>query len=147
MPWADPVFEVSGAQRPLPCWLRWGWGGGIFLIYFKCDYYSIYTYFKYDILQIRFFDIILYIFVYFIYRISLSKNRIWNNFKGTRARCAPSKCALECWRGFSSRWCLRHRYPYWGLQPFVLPWRHNEGNGVSNHRRLDCLHNRLFRCR
>ena len=26
-------------------------------------------------------------------------------------------------------------------------WRHNEGGGVTNHRRLDCLLNRLFRCR
>ena len=28
-----------------------------------------------------------------------------------------------------------------------LQWRHNEPDGVSNHRRLDCLLNRLFRCR
>ena len=28
-----------------------------------------------------------------------------------------------------------------------LQWRHNEHNGVSNHRRLDCLLNRLFRHR
>ena len=27
-----------------------------------------------------------------------------------------------------------------------LQWRHNERDGVSNHRRLDCLLNRLFRC-
>ena len=26
----------------------------------------------------------------------------------------------------------------------TLQWRHNERDGVSNHRRLDCLHNRLF---
>ena len=26
-------------------------------------------------------------------------------------------------------------------------WRHNEGDGFSNHRRLDCLLSRLFRCR
>ena len=25
-----------------------------------------------------------------------------------------------------------------------LQWRHNEHDGVSNHRRLDCLPNRLF---
>ena len=30
-----------------------------------------------------------------------------------------------------------------GLRP--LQWRHNECDGVSNHRRLDCLLNRLFR--
>ena len=28
-----------------------------------------------------------------------------------------------------------------------LEWRHNERNGVSNHRRIDCLLNRLFRHR
>ena len=28
-----------------------------------------------------------------------------------------------------------------------LQWRHNEHNGVSNHRRLHCLLNRLFRCK
>ena len=28
----------------------------------------------------------------------------------------------------------------------TLQWRHNERDGVSNHRRLDCLLNRLFRC-
>ena len=29
----------------------------------------------------------------------------------------------------------------------TLQWRHNEREGVSNHRCLDCLLNRLFRCR
>ena len=29
----------------------------------------------------------------------------------------------------------------------TLQWRHNERNGISNHRRLDCLLNRLFRRR
>ena len=29
----------------------------------------------------------------------------------------------------------------------VLYWRHNERDGVSNHRRLDCLLNPLFRRR
>ena len=29
----------------------------------------------------------------------------------------------------------------------TFQWRHNERNGVSNHRRLDCLSNRLFRRR
>ena len=37
-----------------------------------------------------------------------------------------------------SHWVTRHR---------ALQWRHNEHNGVSNHRRLDCLFNRLFRHR
>ena len=30
---------------------------------------------------------------------------------------------------------------------WTLPWRHNGHDGVSNHRRLDCLLNRLFRRR
>ena len=29
----------------------------------------------------------------------------------------------------------------------VLQWLHNERDGVSNHQRLECLLNRLFRCR
>ena len=31
------------------------------------------------------------------------------------------------------------------LAGWTLQWRHNEGDGISNHRRLDCLFNRLFR--
>ena len=41
-------------------------------------------------------------------------------------------------RGFV--WMLRLRAP-------ILQGRHNERDGVSNHRRLDCLLNRLFRHR
>ena len=33
------------------------------------------------------------------------------------------------------------------LSPWALEWRHKECDGVSNHRRLDCLLNRLFRRR
>ena len=29
----------------------------------------------------------------------------------------------------------------------ILQWRHNERDGVSNYRRIDCLLNRLFGCR
>ena len=28
---------------------------------------------------------------------------------------------------------------------YILQWRHNERDGISNHRHLDCLLNRLFR--
>ena len=31
--------------------------------------------------------------------------------------------------------------------PYILQWHHNEWDGVSNHRRLDCLLSRLFRRR
>ena len=45
-----------------------------------------------------------------------------------------------------------HRPPvcmYWipYIHSFPLQWRHNERDGVSNHRRLDCLLSRFFRCR
>ena len=30
------------------------------------------------------------------------------------------------------------------VSPYTSQWRHNKRNGVSNHRRLDCLLNRLF---
>ena len=33
------------------------------------------------------------------------------------------------------------------ILPDSLQWRNNERHGVSNHRRHDCLLNRLFRCR
>ena len=35
--------------------------------------------------------------------------------------------------------------PWWLSLP--LQWLHNERDGVSNHWRIDCLLNRLFRCR
>ena len=37
--------------------------------------------------------------------------------------------------------------PYGTHSPEPLQWRHNEHDGVSNHRRLDCSLNRLFRRR
>ena len=38
--------------------------------------------------------------------------------------------------------CQYSVVPLWLV---TLRWRHNERDGVSNHRRLDCLLNRLFR--
>ena len=35
----------------------------------------------------------------------------------------------------------------WMTSHQSLDWRHNECNGISNHRHLDCLLNRLFMCR
>ena len=32
------------------------------------------------------------------------------------------------------------------IRPITLQWRHNECDGISNDRRIDCLLNRLFRC-
>ena len=39
----------------------------------------------------------------------------------------------------------RKCFPVWNIEP--LHWRHNERDDVSNHRRLDCLPNPLFRRR
>ena len=36
---------------------------------------------------------------------------------------------------------------WFSLYVYTLQWRYNEGDGYSNHRRLDCLLNRLFRRR
>ena len=36
---------------------------------------------------------------------------------------------------------------YWLLLLDLLQWRHDERDSVSNHQRLDCLFNHLFRCR
>ena len=50
-----------------------------------------------------------------------------------------------------SIWWRHHANPSWpGYHVFVfctLQWRHNEHDGVSNHRRLECLLKRLFRRR
>ena len=49
----------------------------------------------------------------------------WNTFHTTRRLCREASCLVD----------------------FTLQWRHNECDGVSNDRRLDCLLNHLFRRR
>ena len=44
----------------------------------------------------------------------------------------------------SGEWCAVIPFNFCRI---TLQWHHNGGNGVSNHRRLDCLLNRLFRRR
>ena len=51
--------------------------------------------------------------------------------------------SVKC-RPFSLRPDMLNRVAYSGK---TLQWRHDERDGVSNHRRLDCLFNRLFRHR
>ena len=49
-----------------------------------------------------------------------------------------------------TRWTPKDPTAAWitrSLFGTILQWRHNECDGVSNHRRLDCLLNRLFRRR
>ena len=55
---------------------------------------------------------------------------------------APSHHLNHCWHiiiGVRKRWPARNFA--------VLQWRHNGRDGFLNHRRRDCLLNRLFRCR
>ena len=40
---------------------------------------------------------------------------------------------------------FKRKIALWSLLQCPLQWRHNERPGVSNHRRRDCLLNRLFR--
>ena len=42
---------------------------------------------------------------------------------------------------------IKKRLELYMIQAFTSQWRHNECDVVSNHRRLDCLLNRLFRRR
>ena len=49
--------------------------------------------------------------------------------------------------GFWSTWRAVEHWQWRKLIMRTLQWRHNEHDGVSNHRRHDCLLNRLFRHR
>ena len=55
----------------------------------------------------------------------------------TRKRCMRSSAGYNCYR-------TRLRYDDFMLWKRSLRWSHNECDGVSNHRRLDGLLNRLF---
>ena len=92
IPRADPGFEVRVGANGLENLGRCKWigklkknktTGGIVNIFQIYDYHSIYIYFDYDILQIRFFITILYILSPLIqYCI---KNFIWENFRAPGA--------------------------------------------------------------
>ena len=55
------------------------------------------------------------------------------------------KKPLICWWLETVIWS--HNSVLHGSYNGPIQWRHNESNGVSNHRRPDCLFNRLFRHR
>ena len=73
---------------------------------------------------------------------------------------ASSHYLNQCWPTYMTsyvvtgpQWRLTWLFGYfilktiWSwLRRLTLHWRYNERDGVSNHRRLDCLHNRVFRC-
>ena len=60
-----------------------------------------------------------------------------------RHQCVKIYTRITAYRtGINSSW---QGPAYTLLLPCTLEWRHNERNGVSNHRHLDCLFSLLFR--
>ena len=49
-----------------------------------------------------------------------------------------------CWYAERRSLSSKKKMPVW--RKVTLQWRHNGRDGVSNHRRLDCLLSCLFRC-
>ena len=58
--------------------------------------------------------------------------------QGPRANVTVSDCSCSISFNDNDSWpvCSVH----------AIQWRHNERKGVSNHRHLECLLNRMFRC-
>ena len=73
----------------------------------------------------------------------LSNNVDRNKQKYPNRRWHQSACR-DLLHYFQSRWLSEREVR---RQSLVLQWRYNECDNVSNHLRLDCLLNRLFRCR
>ena len=82
----------------------------------------------------------------------------WTNYSINRQRFSANNLYLSKFKYKEKtmfKWwmCIASRpqtttISHWVLHIFIpLQWRHNERNGVSNHRRIDCLLNRLFRRR
>ena len=66
------------------------------------------------------------------------------------------QCTIKCIHNICLGDCFGHYFDIslqlkeavkWTIGMNSLQWRHNERGGVSNHQRLDCLPNRLFRHR
>ena len=63
-----------------------------------------------------------------------------SNFTGPTGTHFTRNCELTIpWAANFLKWAV--------VKMTTLQWRHDERDGVSNHRCLDCLLNRLFRCR
>ena len=63
-----------------------------------------------------------------------------SNFTGPTGTHFTRNCELTIpWAANFLKWAV--------VKMTTLQWRHYERDGVSNHRCLDCLLNRLFRCR
>ena len=73
---------------------------------------------------------------------------LWKNTSDSKSGAMALRIGRVCpWTGLSrygsDNLSTRPDVLQWtGLRP--LQWRHNERDGVSNQRRLDCLHNCLF---
>ena len=57
-------------------------------------------------------------------------------------------CIFDAWNIYCT-WVWNGLYRFWLRCVYIdsLRWRHNEPDGVSNHLRINCLLNRLFRLR
>ena len=90
---------------------------------------------------------VLFLYIYFFLRFNTgnksaiirptSKKDIYTS----KLQCV--KCVFE--RSIGYQWSVIHWRRLHDIIP--LPWRHDYRDGVSNHQRLDCLFNRLFRRR
>ena len=76
----------------------------------------------------------------FIHKPSIHWAERFDNFRGNRRLPVPHLCSRP-WVRHNKEASLRG---YWNE---TLQWRHNELDGVSNHRGLHCLLNHLFRRR
>ena len=65
-------------------------------------------------------------------------------YLNTTWRPKPSVCGVMV---YSVNLICKFIRPKYHQIPDSLQWRHNERDGISNHRFLDCLLNRLFGCR
>ena len=60
-------------------------------------------------------------------------------------RCQVMRLIRKAWWSYGIE-MISHNCPIWG-EFTALQWRHNEQDGVSNHKSHDCLLNRLFKRR
>ena len=74
-----------------------------------------------------------------------NSNKIWNKIPFSWFKRIHSKCRQKNGGHFVEAPIRRSKASFASV--CTLQWRHNVRDDVSNHRRLDCLHNRVFRHR
>ena len=81
---------------------------------------------------------------------------IRSNFADNSIDNIPGICHTYCQIWLRMGWVYgwsgyfhKNMVPFsiWGCPTNILQWRYNGCDGVSNHRRPDCVLHRLFRCR